>query len=454
MPGVVWRIPSPIEPRIPLAKRIVADNFSGLKSHMKKLIGSVLRLGTGEAVSRLASFGLYAYISRAFGVELLGIVALSQTIALYVTFGTDQGLRMIGARLVARDASSAPEIVRHVLRKRLISCALCVALGSTYALWGPVPANARLYVLGFVLAVLPYAFSLDWLAWGLDHLGWLGMWRACVGVVFVAGAIAAMRISGSALMPTTVANGASVVSGVLLLWGLWRFRWRSPHSASIPSSSQFEEEFRWGAVLPLGMATILNLMFNNFDTVMLGALASAKEVGRYNAGYKVLYMIFGIYYLLTQSLYPKLSRLKGRGQARQMLSFALLCLFILGGCLALIIGVWAAPILHIIYGSDLGAIHLLRVLVVALPMELCIALMGTVLVSRGFDKVVLACTGSAAAFNVTLNWFLIPRLQADGAAWSTVASYLLLLVLVLSAFAVKPVLREESTSPAVSACPA
>jgi len=96
---------------------------------MKKLFGSILRLGTGEAVSRLASFGLYAYISRAFGVELLGIVALSQTIAMYVAFGTDQGLRMIGARLVARDASEAPAIMRHVQRKRLISCAICVALG-------------------------------------------------------------------------------------------------------------------------------------------------------------------------------------------------------------------------------------------------------------------------------------------------------------------------------------
>jgi len=282
---------------------------------MKRLFGSILRLGTGEAISRLASFGLYAYISRAFGVELLGIVALSQTIATYVTFGTDQGLRMIGARLVARDASAAPAIMRHVLRKRLISCAICVALASAYALWGPVPENARFYVLGFALGVFPYAFSLDWLAWGLDHFGWLGAWRGGVGLLFVLGAVAAIRVSGTTLLPITIANAASAVLGAVLLLTLWHFRWQSPHSESQDHESEIADQLRWGAVLPLGMATILNLMFNNFDTVMLGAMTSTKEVGRYNAAYKILFVIFGAYYLLMQSLYPRLSRADGGRQA-------------------------------------------------------------------------------------------------------------------------------------------
>lgn len=411
---------------------------------MKRLIGSILRLGAGEAVSRLASFVLYAYISRAFGVELLGIVALSQTIAMYVTFGTDQGLRMIGARLVARDASAAPVIMRHVLRKRLISCAICVTLGSAYALWGPVPGNARFYVLGFVLAVIPYAFSLDWLAWGLDHFGWLGAWRGGVGLFFVLGAIAAIRTSGATLLPITIANAASTVLGAVLLWTLWRFRWQSPPSESKHEPGEIESQFRWAAVLPLGMATIFNLMFNNFDTVMLGAMTSAKEVGRYSAAYKILIVIFGTYYLLTQSLYPKLSRMKGGRQARQLLAEVLVALGILGGCLALVIAIWAAPILRIIYGADLNAIHLLRLLSFAIPMDFCAALMGTVLVSRGFDKPVLWGAGAATLCNVLMNLWLIPRLNATGAAWATLASYLVLLVVLGSSCLMQPVFLEEA----------
>jgi O-antigen/teichoic acid export membrane protein len=371
-------------------------------------------------------------------------VALSQTVAGYVTMGTDLGLRMIGARIVARDASTAPAIIPHVLRKRLISCAVCVSLASIYALWGPVPAGARLYVLGFALGVFPYAFSLDWLAWGLNHFGWLGVWRGGVGLLFALGAIAAIRASGTTLLPITIANAASAILGSVLLWALWRFRWQTPHSESEHDKSEIRNQFGWSAVLPLGGATILNLMFNNFDTVMLGAMTSAAEVGRYNAAYKILFAIFATYYLLTQSLYPKLSRMKSGRHPRRLLSYALITLGVLGGCIALVIELWAAPILHLIYGADLNAAYLLRVLAFAIPIDFCTSLLAITMISRGFDRPVLACMGSAAGVNTLLNFFLIPRLHAAGAAWATLVSYVYLLIVFGIVFLLKPVFIENT----------
>lgn len=413
---------------------------------MKRLLGSILKLGAGEAVSKLAAFAFYGYISRAFGVELLGIIALSQTVAGYVTMGTDLGLRLIGARLVARDASAAPAIIRHVLRKRLISCVVCVSLASVYALWGPVPTGARLYVLGFTLGVFPYAFSLDWLAWGLNHFGWLGGWRGGVGLLFALGSIAAIRASGATLLPITIANAASAILGAGLLWALWRFCWQSPHSESKREIAEIDNQFRWATVLPLGAATILNLMFNNFDTVMLGAMTSAKEVGRYSAAYKILFAIFGGYYLLTQSLYPRLSHLRGGLRARRLFLYVLLSVSIAGGCLAFVIAVGATPILRVIYGSDMNAVHLLRLLSFAIPMDFCVALMGTALVSRGFDKTVLWGVGSAALCDILLNLWLIPIRGATGAAWATVISYFVLLVILAKPCLRGPIFREDDAA--------
>jgi O-antigen/teichoic acid export membrane protein len=419
---------------------------------MKKLLSSILRLGTGEAVSRLASFGLYAYISRAFGIELLGIVALSQTIATYVTLGTDQGLRMIGARLVARDPSAAPEIMRHVLRRRLTSCAICVALGVLYAVKGPVPANARYYILGFVLGVIPYSFSLDWLAWGLARFGWLGAWRGGTNLLFVVSAVVAIHVSRTTLLPLTVANAASAALGAVFLWALWIFQWRVPNADAQSANNELENHFRWNVVLPLGMATIFNLMFNNFDTVILGALVSAKEVGRYNAAYKILFVIFGGFYLVTQSLYPKLSRAGGGKKAKRMFAYTLVALSLLGIGLAGMIAIWSGSILGIIYGSDVNAIYLLRVLSLAIPMDFCVALMGTVLVSQGFDKSVLWGAGFAAMCNILVNLWLIPRHGAEGAAWTTVLSYLILLIVLGKSCLTATLFREvELTSDTMEA---
>jgi O-antigen/teichoic acid export membrane protein len=424
---------------------------------MKRLLGSIVKLGAGEAVSKLAGFAFFGYISRAFGVELLGIVALSQTVAGFVMMGTDLGLRLIGARLVARDENLAPAIIPQVLGKRLLCCAVCVSLASIYALWGPVPAGARLYVLGFALGVLPYAFSLDWLAWGLNHFGWLGVWRGGMGLLFASGAIAAIRASGCSLLPITIANAASGALGVILLWALWKYRWQPQLSMPKQDAGELGHQFRWGAVLPLGAATILNLMFNNFDTVMLGAMTSASEVGRYNAAYKILFAILGGYYLLTQSLYPRLARMKGGQTARRFLSYALVTLGVLGGCVALAVAVWAAPILRAIYGSDLNAAHLLRVLAFALPIDFCTSLLAITMISWGHDRHVLACMGSAAGVNILLNFFLIPRLHAAGSAWATLASYVYLFLVLGAVSLLKPGFFEEpicATNPGAAIHPA
>jgi O-antigen/teichoic acid export membrane protein len=138
--------------------------------------------------------------------------------------------------------------------------------------------------------------------------------------------------------------------------------------------------------------------------------------------------------------------MKGGRQARQLLTQVLFALGVLGGCLALVIAISAAPILRIIYGADLNAIHLLRLLSLAIPMDFCAAFLGTALVSRGFDRAVLWGAGTAAFCNVLINLWLIPRFSAMGAAWATVISYGVLL-LVLGTFCfVQPIFLEQARS--------
>ena len=424
------------------------QNLASLRS----IVNSVLRLGIGEVVSRIVSFLFLAYISRRFGLKMLGIIALSQTIAVYVMLGTDQGLRLVGARLVARNGAAAPFVIKQVLVKRLLSCAVCVSLGSAYALLGPVPESARFYILGFVLAVVPYAFSLDWLAWGLDQFAWLGAFRGGVTVVFVIGSIFGILITHTTLWPIILANGVAAALGALMLWLPWRLRWKGEVPTSASSLEEVaQKELYWLTVLPLGMATILNQAFHNFDTILLGAMSSASEVGRYNSAYRILFLILGAYWLFTSAVYPKLSRVKG-GPGLQKVIFVLVLTVAAGGALiAAVIGIFAPLILKVIYGNDLAATGLLRVLVFAIPMDFCVALLGTMFASRGLDRVLLAATGSAAVLNVLLNLFLIPKLSGMGAAIATLASYAYLLVFLLQYVTRKPIFAVDIAPVAVSA---
>jgi O-antigen/teichoic acid export membrane protein len=209
------------------------------------------------------------------------------------------------------------------------------------------------------------------------------------------------------------------------------------------SESTVVKQVRWATVFPLGMATILTLMFHNFDTVMLAGMTSVEELGRYSAAYKVLFAIFSAYYLFTQSLYPKLAAMKAE-TTRQLFGKVICGVALLGSGVALALATWDSALLRIIYGSDLNASHLLRILSLAVPMDFCAAFMGIVCVSRGFDRVVLKCAGAAAITDILANLWLIPRFGATGAAWSTLISYVILMGALVVAIVNVGILREDN----------
>ncbi len=375
----------------------------------------------------MATFALFAYVSRQFGVQILGILALAQTVAAYVMEGSDQGLKLIGARLLARNHALATFLVPFVLRRRAALTAIAIVLGAIYAILGPIPPVARACVLIFDVAVVPYAFALDWVAWGLGHFGALSIWRSGVSVLYVAMAIFAMHFTMRPIASISGANLLSALAGAGFLWMMWRVRWRkSQTGVAVDDIKAAADELRPSRVATLGLANFLNLVFMNADILLLGAMTSTGEVGRYSAACKPLYIIFTGFWLLTDALYPYLAKLEAGAQAYRVLLIALALLAAVASIAALGIGLLAPQLLTLIYGSTLGAARLFRILLIALPIDFCFSLLWTVLVSRGYDRPVLYSLGAAAGLNVFLNLVFIPRFRADAAAWATVAGYALL----------------------------
>ena len=399
---------------------------------LRNVFASFARLATGEVFGRMATFALFAYVSRRFGVEILGIVALAQTVAGYVMECSDQGLKLIGARLLARNHSLAAFVVPFVLKRRAALTSIAIVLGAMYALLGPIPPAARVCVLVFDFAVIPYAFALDWVAWGLGHFGMLSIWRSGVSILYVAMAITAMQLTKRPIASISGANILSALAGAGFLWIMWQLRWRKLQGrATAEEIGAAAEELRPSRVATLGMSNLLNLVFMNADILLLGAMTSTAEVGRYSAACKPLYIIFTGFWLLTDALYPYLAKVEAGAQAHRILLIALGGLAITASIAALGIGLLAPQILTQIYGSTLGAATLFRILLIALPIDFCFSLLWTVLVSRGHERPVLYSLAAAAGVNVLLNVVFIPRFQANTAAWATVVSYALLFSVLL-----------------------
>jgi len=398
----------------------------------KQIVQSAIRIATGELLGRIATFILYAYVSRHYGVEIFGILALGQTASVYVIAGADQGLKLIGVRLLARDSSLTAYLIPAIGRLRAGFTAVAVLAGVAYGLFGPVPPVARGCVLAYALAVVPYSCALDWVAWGLGHFGILATWRSGVVILYVALAIIGMQLTNHPVASFTGGYFLAVTLGALFLWLTWRLKLK--HTVGVPNLRairEADEQLRLPRVMTLGLSNLLNLIFMNADILLLGALATTHEVGRYSAACKPLYVIFMGFWLLTDVLYPHIAGVKQSHQARRSL-FRWLALVAAASAVLAAVLAWLSPqLLTIIYGSTMGADGLFRILLVAMPLDFCFSLLWTVLVSRGYDRLVLYTLAAGAVTNIALNLVFIPHFQATAAAWITVASYALVLVLAL-----------------------
>ena len=399
----------------------------------------VVKFAAGEVVARLCTLALYAFTTREFGVAIFGIVALAQTVSAYVTVVADQGFKLIGARIVARNPQFGNEVIRIIVPRRAISACVAALGGCAYAIWGPLPPEARPVVAIFALGVIPASFALDWILWGTGSYLALSGWKALVGIVSAGLAIGGMLLISHPLWVIPIANVAGAMTGAVVLWLFVNSTFIKDHPKQDHTQiSEIRDELHTSKVVKLGTANILNLVFTNSDLLILAAIATTSEVGSYGAATRLLFVIFSAYYLLLNTLFPLFARVKDNHTLKRYVFLCLVLFLIFGGAAASVLSHYSAQVLALLYGPNTHAARLLHIVAFALPFDLGTALMGIVLASQGYESILLRCLAIAAAVNVALNIVFIPQYRAIAASWSTVASYCVLwLLLAFSLFRIK-----------------
>lgn len=406
----------------------VLKKVSGLAMERSLLWGSLTRFApllVGEVVSGLCNFAVLVFISRYFGVGALGLYALAQTVGQYAILGMDLGLKSIGARLIAMNRAHAPQIVTGIQRKRVLLAAFWIPLAVFYALWGPIPPQARLLVALFALSTAPHALAIDWILWGMERFVLLGAWRACVTMLFLAITISAIFLAHSDISAVAFANGLSVLIGALSLWRLWQLLLRRDiKGLSREGVEHVDRELSWRSAAWLGLAVVFGQIFQTANILLLGAFSTAVQVGLYNASYKLIFLIMSLFYLATQAMFPSLAKLADRTSARNRVLQLAGLLFLLGAGINLPGQLLSGIIIRILYGEHFAeAAQLLRILLLTIPFHFACGFLGAVLTAWGMFRRTLAVTVVAALASVAVNLYLIPRFDALGASWAMVISY-------------------------------
>ncbi len=385
----------------------------------------MLRLGSGETVARLCGIATTLFLAHRYGVVVLGVYALAQTMVQYSLPFIDFGLRHVGARLVAQYPQAAQEIVDQVQRRRLTMAAILLPFVLVYAVSAKLPVELKVFLFVFAVTGSLYSVSLDWLAWGKGQLHLVGLAKSFAP----AGILACILIGrNSDRILWWIVLGSAIGNGLqgTIFWMWWK---KQKSAAEEPVAlSVIRQSLAWRRTSIMGLATLCNLAFVTIDMLMLGVLSNPQQVGLYSAAYRVVNQVLYTYYLLTQVLYPQLARQDQPQRMRMLRPRILLFLVGAGIAIAAVLAAFRRPVLSILFGPQfLPATLLLLLLAWAIPFDFLTSYLSNAYIAWGMEKKILLCTVIAAGSNVVLNLIWIPAYGATAAAVNTLICYVIFL---------------------------
>ena len=396
-----------------------------MNSTWRQLLHKIADLGMGDAITRISGIATLLILAHRYGVLFVGAYALAQGMLQYSYPIIDFGLRHVGARLIATKPFAGREIVRQVQRRRLIMASLLVPCLLLYAKFAKFPAEIRVFLFFFAATGCLYATSLDWAAWGKEHLRSVGFGRAIVPVSILTCLLIGKK-SSDILWFLLGGNVLGNVLQALIFWSWWESN--KPLENREISLADIHKSLAWRRTSIMGLAWLCNLAFNTIDTLMLGVMSNGEQVGLYSVAYRLMNQVLITYYLMTIVLYPQLARQSVQERLTMLRPRILMALVGAGTTIAVFLVIFRRPLVTVLFGRQfLPAVFLLSLLSWAIPLDFLTSYLSNAYIAWGMEKSILACTAVAAGSNIVMNLIWIPRYGAAAAAVNTLLSYIIFL---------------------------
>ena len=372
--------------------------------------------GAGEIVGKLATFVLFAVLTRAVGPTDVGIYvfafAFLQIAMVPIGLGCDSYL----LREIARRPASADELFFNVIALKLALAlpVLGAAFGALSLLDYSDEARTTVYILTAGLLFDLFAKSFHSLLNAHERADLLTttvvvqrVFAAALGIAALAAgygvaAVAATYTVGAALH---LALAAMLVQRSLRLprFNVALAQWRRITTTSVPFAAQ----------------DVFAVLLFKVDAVLLSILAAEAAVGRYGAAYRLLESTLFVSWALNgafAAMYAYLGHdtqpsLGSIFQRSIKLALVLLVPF------SVLFGVLAEPLASLLFGSAFAeAGDPLRILAPVVVLLAIVTLSTSLIVSRRNVKMIVPITAAMVVVNVVLNLILIPRYTDEGAA--------------------------------------
>ena len=374
----------------------------------------------------------FPYTSRVLGPEGVGKINFATSFVGYFTLLASIGVPLYGIREVAKIRENRQELaslIQELLVMHGVASGISLLLLLTIVILSP-KIYAEWLLFFIVSASVPLSvLTMDWLYQGLEEYVYITIRSLTFTFLSVISLFLFVHHPEDYWINAVITVMASLGSSVLNFWNARKL---------IFSQRSRPWNFR-KHLKPLSMIYALNFIISiyiNLDTVMLGFMSTAKNVGYYASSMKLTKMLLAMVTSFGGVLLPRLAwylandkRYEFDRMLRKSLGIILfLCIPITASLILL-----GREIILVIAGSQyLEAVSCINI---TAPIILFIGLTNIfgmqILYPLGRERGVVVSVAFGALVSLILNFALIPTMAHLGAAWATLAAESIVLIVQL-----------------------
>lgn len=361
------------------------------------------------------------YISRTLGATAVGVYSYTYSVAYYFLLIAMLGIGNHGNRSVAAvrdDREKLNKTFSSIYSLQVMTFSIAILAYSFYLVL--FVKNNRLIVLLQLIYVTSGLFDIGWLFFGLEQFK-LTVARNTLIKISTVVLMFVFVHKPSDLWKYTLIMSAGTLFSQAYLW-LYVKKYVSFKKCSVKEIASNIKP-----VLILFIPVLAYSIYKVMDKIMLGNMSSYDQVGFYNNAEKIINIPMGIITALGTVMLPRMSNIVANGDKKRVddyIRISAKLVTLLSSAIAFgLMGV-SSVLAPVFFGDEFIAcgeiIRLLSVTVFFIAWANVIRTQ--YLIPNKRDSIYLTSTMVGAILNLIINWMLIPKYQANGAAFGTIVA--------------------------------
>lgn len=361
------------------------------------------------------------YISRTLGATAVGVYSYTYSVAYYFLLIAMLGIGNHGNRSVAAvrdDREKLNKTFSSIYSLQVMTFSIAILAYAFYLVL--FVKDNRLIVLLQLIYVTSGLFDIGWLFFGLEQFK-LTVARNTLIKISTVVLMFVFVHKPSDLWKYTLIMSAGTLFSQAYLW-LYVKKYVSFKKCSVKEIASNIKP-----VLILFIPVLAYSIYKVMDKIMLGNMSSYDQVGFYNNAEKIINIPMGIITALGTVMLPRMSNIVANGVKKRVddyIRISAKLVTILSSAIAFgLMGV-SSVLAPVFFGDEFIAcgeiIRLLSVTVFFIAWANVIRTQ--YLIPNKRDSIYLTSTMVGAILNLIINWMLIPKYQANGAAFGTIVA--------------------------------